>query len=64
MNKIPIITVGASDNKLVPIRGTVGKSALQFFADGLLVTPAAGSMTELYATEEALRIFYGWVRCA
>jgi hypothetical protein len=60
MNKIQIITMGASDDKLVSIRGTIGEAAMRFFADRLLGASADGFMVELHDTGEALRVFDGW----
>lgn len=60
MNKIQIITMGASEDKLVSIRGTIGEAALRFFADRILGTAADGFMIELHDTGEALRVFDGW----
>ena len=60
MNKIQIITMGASEDKLVSIRGTIGEAALRFFADRILGTAADGFMVELHDTGEALRVFDGW----
>lgn len=60
MNKIQIITMGASDDKLVSIRGTTGEAAMRFFADRLLGASADGFMAELHDTGEALRLFDGW----
>jgi hypothetical protein len=60
MNKIQIITMGASDDKLVSIRGTTGEVAMRFFADRLLGASADGFMAELHDTGETLRVFDGW----
>jgi len=60
MNKIQIITMGASDDKLVSIRGTIGEAAMRFFADRLLGASADGFMAELHDTGGALRVFDGW----
>ena len=57
MNKVQIITMGASDDKLVSIRGTIGEAAMRFFADRLLGASADGFMAELLDTGEALRVF-------
>lgn len=60
MNKIQIITMGASDDKLVSIRGSIGEAAMQFIADRFLGASADGFMAELHDTGEALRMFDGW----
>lgn len=60
MNKIEIITIGASDDKLVSIRGTIGEAAMRFFADQLLGASADGFMAELHDTGQSLRVFDGW----
>jgi hypothetical protein len=60
MNKVQIITMGASDDKLVSIRGTIGEVAMRFFAARLLGASADGFMVELHDTGEALRVFDGW----
>jgi hypothetical protein len=60
MNRIQIITMGASGDKLVSIRGTIGEAALRFFADRLLGGPADGFIAELHDKGEALRMFDGW----
>jgi len=60
MNKIQIITMGASDDKLVSMRGTIEEVAMKFFADRLLGTSADGFMAELHDMREALRVFDGW----
>ena len=61
MNKIQIITMGASDDKLISIRGTIGEAALRFFADRILGATADGFMVELHNTGESLRVFDAWV---
>ena len=60
MHKIQIITMGASDDKLVSIRGTIGEAAMRFFADRLFSASADSFMVELHDTGEALRVFDGW----
>ena len=60
MNKIQIITMGASDDKLVSIRGTLGEAAMRFFADRILDSLADSFMAELHDTGESLRVFDGW----
>jgi hypothetical protein len=60
MNKIQIITMGASDDKLVSIRETLGEAAMRFFADHILGSLADSFMTELHDTGEVVRVLDGW----
>jgi hypothetical protein len=60
MNISQIITMGATDDKLVSIRGTLGEAAMRFFADRILGSLVDSFVTELHDTGEVLRLFDGW----